>query len=136
MKLSQKLNAKLTLQGLQKFRAQVAKELADDPPSVFSKHDLLTPEDLDELDAMDFDQRAIIDFEILMRSDFFCGSGHTSFAAELVIRRALLPDAGPAQPVDDKEQSRDNLSMVAGKSDPVFPLEALWPRLRRRLWHS
>jgi hypothetical protein len=47
--------------------------------TVTTKHDLLTGDDLSELEALRFDQRTMVDF-LLSKSSDFAGVGHSSFA--------------------------------------------------------
>jgi hypothetical protein len=58
--------------------------------NVASKFDLLSGTDLEDLRALTWDQQALIDYEVLLRSSTFGGVPQSSFAWNIALRRNLL----------------------------------------------
>ncbi len=57
---------------------------------VVTKEDLLEPEELKELAAMSWDQRALVDYEVLLRAGSFGGIDTSSFSWNIALRRHFL----------------------------------------------
>jgi hypothetical protein len=55
--------------------------------TVMTKSELLRGEDLEELKAMSWDQQALVDYEVLLRSSFFAGLQQSSFSYNIAVRR-------------------------------------------------
>lgn len=60
--------------------------------TVVSKTDVLAGADLAELEALTWDQQAIVDFVVLAGSDYFVGNSRSSFSIFLAQRRHLRED--------------------------------------------
>ncbi|KAI6892805.1 hypothetical protein KC318_g5791 [Hortaea werneckii] len=66
-----------------------AKAAAHAPPlTVLSKHSLLPPQALRDLDALSWDQQALVDFEVLHRASVFGGFVKSSFSYNIAMTRA------------------------------------------------
>jgi len=64
------------------------------PVRVVIKQDLLLPEELAELGAMTWDQQALVDYLILLRSSYFLGMAESSFSWLVATRRRVLSAHG------------------------------------------
>lgn len=61
---------------------------AENGITVVTKRDLLDNDGLDELRRLSWDQRALVDYEVLLRAGEVLGTGASSFAWSLALRRA------------------------------------------------
>ncbi|RMY80680.1 hypothetical protein D0861_08535 [Hortaea werneckii] len=67
----------------------VAKAAAHTPPlTVVSKHSLLPPQGLRDLEALTWDQQALVDYEVLQRASVFAGFVKSSFSYNIAMTRA------------------------------------------------
>jgi len=57
--------------------------------AVLTKHDLLLPDELEELRQMTWDQQALVDYLILLRSSYFLGMAESSFSWLVATRRRV-----------------------------------------------
>lgn len=55
--------------------------------AVTSKYDLLTGKDRYQLDALKWDQRALVDYLVLLKASDFAGVGHSSFSWNVALKR-------------------------------------------------
>ena len=55
--------------------------------TVTTKSELLRGEDLEELKAMSWDQQALVDYEVMLKSSFFSGLQQSSFSYNIAVRR-------------------------------------------------
>lgn len=55
--------------------------------TVVTKSELLRGEDLEELKAMSWDQQALVDYEVMLKSSFFAGLQQSSFSYNIAVRR-------------------------------------------------
>jgi hypothetical protein len=69
-----------------KFRKQAALKSLN----VTTKHDLLSGGELEELKRLTWDQQALVDYEVLLRSSTFGGIAESSFAWNIALRRNKL----------------------------------------------
>jgi hypothetical protein len=68
--------------------AQLSKEARDQYGIVrTAKSELLHGEDLEELTAMSWDQQALVDYEMLLKSSFFAGLQSSSFSYSIAVKR-------------------------------------------------
>ena len=58
--------------------------------NVASKDDLLDASELEELESMSWDQRALVDYQVLLRSQVFGGIDTSSFSWNIALRRHVL----------------------------------------------
>ncbi|PVH80352.1 hypothetical protein DL98DRAFT_549111 [Cadophora sp. DSE1049] len=106
--------------------------------SVVTKYTLLSGHDLERLNALTFDQQALVDFLIMFKAGVFVGVAHSSFPWTVALRRHELSvfrweegrvDGGYANLGSDL--LRDELSVIMGmrRDYPyVDPFEwGLWP---------
>ena len=107
---------------LERFKIKAA---SDEPPvTVTSKWDLLTPTEAEELGALDWDQQALVDMEILMKCSVFGGFAKSSYSfAIAVARNAYLEARGMPQgynwrmkEVDSQVAFDDGLSRILGRN--------------------
>lgn len=105
---------------------------ADFGVKVVTKRDLLDGSELDELKKLSWDQRGLVDYEVLLRAGEVLGTGSSSFAWSLALRRAQAFGKGAAG-ASDVEQGvlwRDEYTMLYGNSYPEFTgamRETIWP---------
>jgi hypothetical protein len=72
--------------GITKFRKQASLRSVN----VTTKYDLLSGGDLEELRRLTWDQQALVDYEILLRSSTFGGIAESSFAWNIALKRNKL----------------------------------------------
>lgn len=105
----------------ERFRLDAAKKEC----VVFTKADLLSGNDIELLNQLNWDQHALVDLEVLLKSSQFGGIEQSSFTWKIAARRHLL-----SKQVDYTSGTRgyeDELSVVYGEPKwPVFPL-GMWP---------
>lgn len=116
--------------------AAVTQFKADAEPhglAIWTKEDVLGPEEMAEYETLTWDKRAVIDFQVLLHASFFAGFGQSTFSQTMALRRAGLPEAGtnqinPWRPFTDAsfEIFRDNLSsIICGLHGQT--LDMMWP---------
>ncbi|KAJ1332984.1 GDP-fucose protein O-fucosyltransferase [Microdochium nivale] len=98
---------------------------------VFTKEDLLSGQDQEDLLALSWDQRAIVDFLILLGSDYFVGVMPSSFSVYVAVRRHLRIDGLYMRPFKVGTEG-DGLSYLVGKYDHywdewLFMFDGMWP---------
>lgn len=115
---------------LEKFAVK-AKPLGID---VVNKFDLLEGNDLRELENMSWDQRGLIDFEILLRGEQYGGYARSSFSHNMAFRRHFMSgmrERGESPfEIDPLNHFRDEWSVVYGRFDAGWEAEAvrtMWP---------
>ena len=69
---------------------QLDEEAIPESQVVTSKYDLLVGKDRDQLDALKWDQRALVDFLVLLKASDFAGVGHSSFSWNIALKRHEL----------------------------------------------
>ena len=55
--------------------------------TAMTKSKLLRGEDLEELEAMSWDQQALVDYEVMLKSSFFAGLQQSGFSYNIAVRR-------------------------------------------------
>lgn len=97
-----------------------------------SKLDLLTdPNDAAALDQLAYDQRALVDYEVMLRAGLMTGTAQSPFAWNLAMRRrnayGRTADPEPAPP-NLSVQWKDRYSTIFGESErgPAMQL-TIWP---------
>jgi len=90
--------------------------------TVVTKRDLLEGEELDALRRLSWDQRALVDYEVLLRAGEVLGTGASSFAWSLALRRAQAFGKGieGSEDVDSGVLWRDEYSTLYGNKYPDF----------------
>ncbi|KAK4193371.1 hypothetical protein QBC35DRAFT_103975 [Podospora australis] len=98
------------------------------------KEDLLEdePEGLELLDQLSWDQKALVDYEIMLRSGLMVGVGESSFSWNIALRRSALPGASedPTMLTNTDIQYQDRYSTILGssRSEKASVLQAtIWP---------
>lgn len=97
---------------------------------VVTKHDLLGGADRRRLDALSFDQQALVDFLVLFRASAFMGVAHSSFPWNIALRRHEL-SRYDRYANEGSDLLRDELSVIMGTAadyphvDPF--VSGLWP---------
>lgn len=64
-----------------------AMEAAERGVSITHKEDLLKGKDMEELDRLRWDQRALVDYLVVLKTEQFTGVGHSSFSWNVVLKR-------------------------------------------------
>jgi hypothetical protein len=94
MYINQARSANLTTvyvaSGSQDDIAKFKKQASLRSVNVTTKYDLLSGDDLEELKRLTWDQQALVDYEILLRSSTFGGIAESSFAWNIALRRNKL----------------------------------------------
>ncbi|KAI2623693.1 hypothetical protein GGS21DRAFT_533765 [Xylaria nigripes] len=98
---------------------------------VVTKTDLLSEKDLDELNALSWDQQGLIDFVVLLASDFFVGAMPSSFSVYMAMKRHLKTGGLYTRPYKTGTEG-DGLSYLVGKYDKywagwLFMWDGMWP---------
>ncbi|KAF4627046.1 hypothetical protein G7Y89_g11106 [Cudoniella acicularis] len=94
--------------------------------SVTTKFDLLKGKDLEELQALKWDQQALVDFLVMLKASDFAGIGHSSFAWNVALKRHVL--ATNKKHLDGPQMLSDELSQIYGniRGYPEYAA-CLWP---------
>ncbi|GAB7355750.1 hypothetical protein MBLNU459_g6439t1 [Dothideomycetes sp. NU459] len=97
--------------------------------NVVNKYDLLARNDLSELVNLSWDQRGLLDLEILMKASAFGGYTRSSFSHNVAFRRHFLSEI--KDPFSNpKDRFVDELSRLYGRYDSNWETETLhtmWP---------
>ncbi|CAK7274800.1 hypothetical protein SEPCBS57363_006349 [Sporothrix epigloea] len=101
--------------------------------TAYTKEDVLGEEDMAEYQTLSWDNKAVVDFQVLLHASYFAGFGQSTFSQTMAMRRSVLPDAGPNQvnpwrPFTGPsfEIWRDNLSSVfCGLHSQT--MDMIWP---------
>ncbi|KAK3296412.1 uncharacterized protein B0H64DRAFT_398186 [Chaetomium fimeti] len=101
--------------------------------AVITKHDLLAdyPSDLAALEALTWDQQALIDFIVLLECDYFLGVSPSSFSMNVAGKRHLKAEGLYTRPWRIGGDG-DGRSWLVGSyenywEDWLFMFESLWP---------
>jgi hypothetical protein len=101
--------------------------------AVVTKHQLLAghPEELAALEALTWDQQALIDFVVLLECDYFFGVSPSSFSMNVALKRHLWAEGLYTRPWRIGGDG-DGRSWLVGKyehywEDWLFMFESLWP---------
>ncbi|KAI1134437.1 hypothetical protein F5Y05DRAFT_398825 [Hypoxylon sp. FL0543] len=98
---------------------------------VVSKADLLEDEDLEELESLSWDQQGLIDFIVLLGSDFFVGAMPSSFSVYMAMKRHLRTGGLYTRPYKVGTEG-DGLSYLVGNYEKywegwLFMWDGMWP---------
>lgn len=97
--------------------------------TAITKKDLLEDEGLLLLEEMTWDQRALVDYELMLRAGKTAGPVESGFSWNLALTRSTVPGAAerPA-PVGGLVQYRDMYSTIMGSLDRGYTMKAtIWP---------
>ena len=106
---------------------------------VVTKHELLrlsndgeAGELLRQLDALSWDQQALVDFVVLLRCGFFLGVNPSSFSMNVALKRHLREDGLLTRPWRIGDGDGDGRSWLVGRYDSywedwLFMYDSLWP---------
>jgi hypothetical protein len=97
--------------------------------NVTTKHDLLSGEDLEAMKRLTWDQQALVDYEIMLRSTYFAGIYQSSFAWNVALRRHV---AG-------KSYRWDSMAGVRGQTfddeySLIYGSPGIWPLFEATMW--
>lgn len=94
--------------------------------TVAHKEDLLQGKELKNLEALKYDQRAIVDFLVLTKGEGFAGVGHSGFSWNVAMKRRELGAAKEGRLQEDVWT--DGSNVLFGVSEGyVESSECLWP---------
>ncbi|KAI1358158.1 hypothetical protein F5Y08DRAFT_322521 [Xylaria arbuscula] len=98
---------------------------------VVTKMDLLSDEELDELESLSWDQQGLIDYVVLLGSEFFLGVQPSSFSIHIAMKRHLRTGGLYTRPYKTGTEG-DGLSHIVGKFDHywggwLFMWDGMWP---------
>ncbi|KAI1422010.1 hypothetical protein F5Y12DRAFT_661765 [Xylaria sp. FL1777] len=98
---------------------------------VVTKMDLLSDADLEELEALSWDQQGLIDYVVLLGSEFFLGVQPSSFSIHLAMRRHLKTGGLYTRPYKTGTEG-DGLSHIVGSFDQywrgwLYMWDGMWP---------
>ncbi|TPX11370.1 uncharacterized protein E0L32_001188 [Thyridium curvatum] len=98
---------------------------------VWSKTDLLEPQDLEKLQALTWDQQGVVDFIVLLASEYFVGVMPSSFSVYMTIKRHLKMEGIYSRPYKVGTEG-DGRSYLVGKYDEyyggwLFMFDGMWP---------
>lgn len=101
---------------------------------VVTKRDLLskTPDLLEQLNSLSWDQQAVVDFIVLLRAEHFLGVSPSSFSMNVALKRHLKGDGLYARPWKVGSSQGDGRSWLVGRyesywDDWLFMYDSLWP---------
>lgn len=94
--------------------------------TVTTKFDLLGGQDLEELQALQWDQQGLVDFLVMLKASDFAGIGHSSFAWNVALKRHI--HATERKHLDGPQMLSDELSQIYGvvRGYPEYAA-CLWP---------
>lgn len=92
---------------------------------IYTKETLLSPPSLERLAALHFDQRAQVDYLVLLKAEFLAGVGTSSFSAGLAIKRHLALEGDQPHRVFLREE--DGKSFLLRGNAASFMRQAMWP---------
>lgn len=94
--------------------------------NVTTKQDLLQGDDRQQLEAMTFDQQALVDWLVLLKSSEFSGVGHSSFAWNIALWRHQFAER--RDHLNGPQLMSDELSQIYGtvRQYPEYA-SCLWP---------
>ncbi|KAL5330735.1 hypothetical protein ACEPPN_000256 [Leptodophora sp. 'Broadleaf-Isolate-01'] len=106
--------------------AKFAKDAAGINITATTKFDLLPGPELDELNALAWDQQALVDFLVMQKAADFAGVGHSSFAWNVALKRHIF--AEERKHLDGPQMLSDELSQIYGnvRGYPEYAA-CLWP---------
>ncbi|KAI0975041.1 hypothetical protein F4678DRAFT_360084 [Xylaria arbuscula] len=98
---------------------------------VVTKMDLLSDKELDELEAFSWDQQALIDYVVLLGSEYFLGVQPSSFSVHIAMKRHLRTGGLYTRPYKTGTEG-DGLSHIVGKFERywggwLFMWDGMWP---------
>ncbi|KAI0102865.1 hypothetical protein GGR51DRAFT_550158 [Nemania sp. FL0031] len=98
--------------------------------NVKSKYDLVQGRELEKLKSLSWDQQAIVDFAVLLRSDYFVGVSPSSFSINVALKRHLQQEGLYTRPW--KVGASDKRSWLVGWyssywNDWLFMFDGMWP---------
>lgn len=97
--------------------------------TVVLKTDLLEGSDLEELNSLTYDQRSLVDHEIMLRVGLVAGSAQSAFDWDLALRRANLAGASDAAPQTNLSVGiswQDGRSTLFGAASEAYS-QTTWP---------
>ncbi|KAI0459319.1 hypothetical protein F5B21DRAFT_511428 [Xylaria acuta] len=97
---------------------------------VKSKYDLVQGQELERLKSLTWDQQALVDFAVLLESDYFVGVSPSSFSINVALKRHLQKEGLYTRPW--KVGASDKKSWLAGRyfsywDDWLFMFDGMWP---------
>ncbi|KAI0404528.1 hypothetical protein F4802DRAFT_220322 [Xylaria palmicola] len=98
---------------------------------IVTKTDLLSDDELDELEALSWDQQGLIDYVVLLGSEFFMGVQPSSFSVHVAMKRHLRTGGLYTRPYKTGTEG-DGLSYIVGNYDKywgnwLFLWDGMWP---------
>lgn len=92
------------------------------------KEDLLHGKLKEELKGLTWDQRALVDFLVLLKGQEFAGIGHSSFSWNVMMKRHEMGDAGVRELLVEPGIYQDSISKLYGaESSNVESSRCMWP---------
>ncbi|KAJ2983460.1 hypothetical protein NUW58_g6245 [Xylaria curta] len=97
---------------------------------VKSKYDLVRGQELEKLKSLSWDQQALVDFAVLLKSDYFLGVSPSSFSINVALKRHLQKEGLHTRPW--KLGASDKRSWLVGQyssywDDWLFMFDGMWP---------
>lgn len=94
--------------------------------TVETKHSLLSPAGLTQLNQLSFDQQGLVDFLVMLKASDFAGVAHSSFAWSIALRRHLFSRRKDNMHIGGKNTLSDEWSQVYGQVAGEYP-GCVWP---------
>ena len=96
--------------------------------TITTKTLLLTGTDREQLEALAWDQQALIDFLVMLKATSFAGVGHSSFAWNIALKRHTFLKGNGQDHLKGPQMLSDELSQVYGfpRGYPEYA-SCLWP---------
>lgn len=122
--------AKLTSRALSETGLHVVTKhdlLRDDPDLAIGHQQLLR-----QLDGLSWDQQALVDFVVLLESQYFMGLSPSSFSMNIALKRHLKAKGLYTRPWKVGSDEGDGRSWLVGRyeaywEDWLFMYDSLWP---------
>lgn len=93
---------------------------------VETKHSLLSPTSLTQLNQLSFDQQGLVDFLVMLKASDFAGVAHSSFAWSIALKRHLGSRRRDNMHLGGKHTLSDEWSQVYGQVAGEYP-GCVWP---------
>jgi len=108
-----------------------AERAKDFGATVVMKKDVLEGEDLDTFNRFSWDQRALVDYEIMLRAGLVAGTAESSFAWNLALRRKHaygVSESSQPKGTGGSVQWHDRYSIIFGKTTEGEAMQlTIWP---------
>lgn len=95
---------------------------------VTTKHELLPPADLQQLNELAWDQQGLVDFLVMLKASDFAGIAHSSFAWSIALKRHLSARR------KDRKLHLQGPQMLSDELSQIYGMVAQYPEYAACVW--